>query len=359
MNDQQRNALNEAAWKAFVNVGGPFRHDHNDDFGRAAIVNAVDAVLEWQAGQQTPLKRDGEPSFYASTEDFPACTHRLSEKDIPVWVRNIDDASAVMDMLIGGFATDLKPGTEVRRTRLYEIGQWLQSLGWQAEASHVSNCARDLVELRAEIERLKTDKSHLIQQAQMWAQEARTQQHIVRDIGALVGCDNDWETHGAVKAEIERLRGDIKGPDEFETWKDAAINERLKRVSAEAEAKALKNGAERILESTGYSSTDTGGVWFKVRPITHLIHLKKGTTLYTHPPKAEVPEGWDDMAYKSMADAVEYWKNEATVAWTRLQEYIERDNPTHMGEPVLPKPEGPDHIPDATKMISSDGSHHD
>ena len=40
-------------------------------------------------------------------------------------------------------------------------------------------------------------------------------------------------------AEIQDLLNEIKGPDGFETWKDAAIDERVKRVKAENLLKAL------------------------------------------------------------------------------------------------------------------------
>jgi len=44
-------------------------------------------------------------------------------------------------------------------------------------------------------------------------------------------------------AEINRLREMLKGPDGFETWMDAAVAERLRRVDAEralAEEKAKR-----------------------------------------------------------------------------------------------------------------------
>lgn len=60
-------------------------------------------------------------------------------------------------------------------------------------------------ELLAHIEQLQADKAAVIQQAEIQAQEARTQRGIVMDIGKLVGCDKDWEMVEAVKARIERL----------------------------------------------------------------------------------------------------------------------------------------------------------
>jgi len=61
-------------------------------------------------------------------------------------------------------------------------------------------------ELKARVSELKASsmvpdesKHHAVMQAQMWAQEARTQKAIVRDIGKLVGCANDWEMVEAVR----------------------------------------------------------------------------------------------------------------------------------------------------------------
>jgi hypothetical protein len=38
-------------------------------------------------------------------------------------------------------------------------------------------------------------------------------------------------------AEIHKLRAEAKGPDGFETWRDAAIHERLRATKAEAKAR--------------------------------------------------------------------------------------------------------------------------
>jgi hypothetical protein len=38
-------------------------------------------------------------------------------------------------------------------------------------------------------------------------------------------------------AEIYRLRAELMGPDGFETWKDAAIAERLRRIELEKQDK--------------------------------------------------------------------------------------------------------------------------
>jgi len=43
-------------------------------------------------------------------------------------------------------------------------------------------------------------------------------------------------------AEIWRLREELKGPDGFETWKDAAIAERLKLVEVRRELRKVMGG---------------------------------------------------------------------------------------------------------------------
>lgn len=45
-------------------------------------------------------------------------------------------------------------------------------------------------------------KENAVQQARGWAQEARTQKSIVKAIGAMVGCDNDWEVESHVKGVL-------------------------------------------------------------------------------------------------------------------------------------------------------------
>ena len=45
-------------------------------------------------------------------------------------------------------------------------------------------------------------------------------------------------------AEIHLLREALKGPDGFDTWKDAAVAERLRRVAFQGELQALRNHVE-------------------------------------------------------------------------------------------------------------------
>lgn len=62
---------------------------------------------------------------------------------------------------------------------------------------------RVVAELRAEVDRLSGIVSHVRMQASIQAQEARTQKSIVTEIGAMVGCAEDWLTAGAVRAALD------------------------------------------------------------------------------------------------------------------------------------------------------------
>jgi hypothetical protein len=51
-------------------------------------------------------------------------------------------------------------------------------------------------------------------------------------IGRLMSNDPDFEDCTSAAVFIRKLIADLKGPDGFATWKDAALDERMKRVSA-------------------------------------------------------------------------------------------------------------------------------
>ncbi|HAJ7390838.1 TPA: hypothetical protein HNV44_18495 [Escherichia coli] len=44
------------------------------------------------------------------------------------------------------------------------------------------------------------------------------------------------ETDSGIYAELYRLRSEVKGPDGFETWRDAAVAEKVRRLSLERDA---------------------------------------------------------------------------------------------------------------------------
>jgi hypothetical protein len=71
----------------------------------------------------------------------------------------------------------------------------------------------ELKRVRARVAELKASavvpdesKHHAVMQAQMWAQEARTQKAIVKQIGEIVGCANDWEMVEAVRDALSKGR---------------------------------------------------------------------------------------------------------------------------------------------------------
>jgi hypothetical protein len=61
-----------------------------------------------------------------------------------------------------------------------------------------------------DVRALHTAKYNAVQQAQIQAQEARTQRAIVMEIGRIVGCDRDWEMVGAVKSYVDGLRAEVE-----------------------------------------------------------------------------------------------------------------------------------------------------
>lgn len=65
--------------------------------------------------------------------------------------------------------------------------------------------------------------------AGLWKKEAKTED-----------LDPTTEDPALLWAEIIRLRDKIQGPDGFDTWQDAAVAERVRRVAAEKELRKLK-----------------------------------------------------------------------------------------------------------------------
>lgn len=53
----------------------------------------------------------------------------------------------------------------------------------------------------------------------------------------------------AAWAELHTLRVSVQGPDGFATWRDAAVDERVRRVKAEHEIAALKAALQAVLDA--------------------------------------------------------------------------------------------------------------
>lgn len=66
-------------------------------------------------------------------------------------------------------------------------------------------------------------------------------------IDILKPLDSNESNPVALWAEIWKLRSQAKGPDEFETWRDCAIDEKMKRIKAEKELKELKQKIQALL----------------------------------------------------------------------------------------------------------------
>jgi hypothetical protein len=99
----------------------------------------------------------------------------------------------VAQLIRAAFDEGFTEGAEYYRSPEVEQEAWAQSLAKEAFDA-----------LKAVTSAVVPDdsKHHAVMQAQMWAQEARTQKAIVKQIGEIVGCANDWEMVEAVKAEL-------------------------------------------------------------------------------------------------------------------------------------------------------------
>jgi hypothetical protein len=64
-------------------------------------------------------------------------------------------------------------------------------------------------------------KHRAVMQAQIWAQEARTQKAIVKEIGEMVGCANDWEMVEAVRDALANVC--VSQSAEYETQADLSL----------------------------------------------------------------------------------------------------------------------------------------
>ncbi|END4902619.1 hypothetical protein ABL623_000158 [Salmonella enterica subsp. enterica serovar Newport] len=103
-----------------------------------------------------------------------------------------------------------------------------------------------------------------------------------------------------VYAELYRLREEVKGPDGFDTWKDAAIAERKARVELEKAVPILSD-----IDYLGAMAAFNSDEWHKMGPITGYMHgwnacraamLQAGNYPVT-------PDGWV-MVPKEMTDAI-------------------------------------------------------
>jgi hypothetical protein len=156
---------------------------------------------------------------------------------------------------------------------------------------------------------LPTGKDSAVQQAQIWAQEARTQKGIVEEIGKLVGCANDWETVSAVKAA---LSGAQQGEAEPVAWAVFADNGNIRIWGREKPAgfpdavpmylsPTVKDLLTVQIDPIGYADPDTLSD-YRAGDRLHIpvyrpdasAEWQAGIPVYLHaaPQPAQVPEGW-------------------------------------------------------------------
>ena len=119
----------------------------------------------------------------------------------------------------------------------------------------------------------------------------------------------DW-SEPELWAEIYRLRAAIKGPDGFDTWQDAATDERIRRVKAERALAApsvvepepvddLPSQLDTIIESCSEAAwamraapepLDPSIFYDPFKELVRMAYAK-GYDDATHPPRAPLTEG--------------------------------------------------------------------
>jgi hypothetical protein len=108
----------------------------------------------------------------------------------------------------------LRAEVDKARELLTQAGGTFRPEGWHAmcrewlTGNTATGSADENDRLRAEVERLNGALSHTRLQASIQAQEARTQKAIVAEIGAMVGCGEDYMTAGAVRAQLAPVQGE-------------------------------------------------------------------------------------------------------------------------------------------------------
>ena len=104
--------------------------------------------------------------------------------------------------------------------------------------------------------------------------------------------EQDW-SEPELWAEIYRLRAAVKGPDGFDSWQDAATDERIRRVRAERALAAPSVAPEPVAWRWKYKFRDigeTGAYEYHSHDFAVVAHLPKGEPLFTHPPRAPLTD---------------------------------------------------------------------
>ena len=125
-------------------------------------------------------------------------------------------------------------------------------------------------------------KHHAVMQAQIWAQEARTQKAIVKEIGEMVGCANDWEMVEAVRDALANVC--VSQSAEYETQADLSLMDDKQAASVPEWIKC----SDRL--PAEYDGDFEGLVWVNDRDMTlpkyaqSRVHWSRvrGIAGYTH-----------------------------------------------------------------------------
>ncbi|HGN8867136.1 TPA: hypothetical protein ACK1Z8_005904 [Klebsiella michiganensis] len=101
-----------------------------------------------------------------------------------------------------------------------------------------------------------------------------------------------------VYAELYRLREEVKGPDGFNTWRDAAIAEKKARVELERQI----NQSGRDIDYLGAMAAFHSNEWHKMDPITGYMHGWNARRNHAQPAPV-VPEDIPDSVYEILCQA--------------------------------------------------------
>lgn len=101
-----------------------------------------------------------------------------------------------------------------------------------------------------------------------------------RVINRLGSSDPDFDDCAAAVALIRTLIANMKGPDGFATWKDAAVAERLRRVNAQLSTPRPVPTSERLPTAADADVTESVWLFNKMVSKWYLYHWRDVETAY-------------------------------------------------------------------------------
>ena len=203
---------------------------------------------------------------------------------------------------------------------------------------------------------LPTGKDNAVQQAQTWAQEARTQKGIVDEIGKLVGCPNDWEMVGAVKAALSANGGEVMafGNGDYTVEVGGYAGEHAVFVAPAIPPGRVGDLSEpttgedrwRLVPGERVMTFPTEVQAFAVAEAIAGRRVNRLDGSHPAPPSVAVPEGWKLVPIEpttemraAFHDANEEWEDGGLYS------------PDHQYQAMLTAVPSPDHIADAGKVV--------